>query len=222
VGGVVIEAFANISKGSQLAFDDHRGVVTVIFDEARAMGDDDHGLVSALLEEFDLTPCREASVTNRHDLIDEIAVEVDDHGEGEGQSGAHPGRVKAHGLTEVFTQFGKVLDVVKFVFEGYSIDPTDEAEVVQAGQMSLKTTGKGQGPRDAHVAADEAFGRGLRSAEKPDQGGLPAAITAEHAKTLPAMHGKVHPVEHGVVAGLQRIALGDVVEEDQGVKRSDG
>lgn len=215
--GVVVEAFADVGEGVQLAFHDDCGVLAVLFDEGRFVRYDDHGFVPALLEKLCLALIAEARVPHRHHFIDEVTVKVDHHGESESKSSTHARGIKPHRLPHVFAQFGKVFHVVKFVFERDVIYTADEAEVIEAGQMTLKSAGKSQRPRDAHVAPDETFGGRLDPADEAHQRRFAASVAAENANPLAAVNREVDPVKNGVLAAVERISLGDVVNEDQGV-----
>jgi len=213
--GVVVEPFADVGEGAELSFDDHRSILTVLFDEGGLVRDNDHGLVAALLEKFRLAFVAKARITHSHNFVNEVAVEVDHHGKGEGQASPHARGVKLDRFSHILAQLGKIFHVVELVFKRHIVDAANETEIVESGEVSLKTPGKGQGPGDAHIAADESLGGWFYTADQSHQRRFAAAVAPEDAHALAAMDGEIHLVKHGMLAAVQRIALGDVVEEDQ-------
>ena len=87
----VVEGEAFFDGGEEVEFSSHHdaGIVAVGFDEVGVVGDHDHRAVAAFLEEFDLAALAESVVADGNDFVDEVAVEFDDHREGEGEAGAH-------------------------------------------------------------------------------------------------------------------------------------
>ena len=150
------EAFVDVGEEVEFTFDHDTGVVAVGFDEVGVVGDDDHRAVAALFKEFDLAAFVKALVADGDDFVDEVTIELDDHGEGEGEAGAHAGGVAFDGLAQVVTELGELLDKRDFVLGGGVVNPADEAEVVEAGEGSLKAAGEGERPGNAHGAGDRS------------------------------------------------------------------
>ncbi len=75
------------------AFAEKQESIAGAFQIAVAVRNDQHALVSALLEEFDLTPVAESLVANRHYLVDQVTIEVHRHRNGKCKSGPHARRI---------------------------------------------------------------------------------------------------------------------------------
>jgi len=152
------EAFIDAGEEVEFAFDHDAGVVAVGFDEVGVVGDDDHRAVAALFEEFDLAAFVKALVADGDDFVDEVAVELDDHRESKGKTGAHARGVAFDGFSEVWAELGELLDEGDFVLGGRVVDATDEAEIVESSEGTLEAAGEGERPGDAHGAGDGAGG----------------------------------------------------------------
>ena len=146
MGVVEGEAFVDVGEEVEFSFDHDAGVVAVGLDEIRVVGDDDHRAVATLFKEFDLAAFVKALVADGDDFVDEVAIELDDHREGEGESGAHAGGVALHRLAQVGSELGELLDEGDLVFGGGVVDAADEAEVVEAGEGALESAAEGERP----------------------------------------------------------------------------
>ena len=94
----------------QLAAEKDGGGVAVFFDVADAVRDNEHGAVATLFEKLVLAARPEAVVAHGHDFIDEVTVELDDHGQREGQSCPHAGGIGLHRPVEIGAEFREFLD----------------------------------------------------------------------------------------------------------------
>lgn len=152
------EAFFDSGEEVEFAFDHDASVVAMGFDEIGVVRDDDHRAVAALFKKFELAALAEAIVADGYNFIDEVTIELNDHGEGKGEAGAHAGGVAFNGLAQVGTKLGELLNKRDFVFGGGVVNATDEAEVVETGEGTLESAAEGKRPGDEHGAGDGAGG----------------------------------------------------------------
>jgi len=117
VGVIELKTLFDIGEGMEFPAVEDDSVVAVVADEVGLVRDDDHGAVAAFFEEFVLAAFLEAVVAYGDDFVDEIAIELDDHGEGEGQPGAHAGGIRLDRLVDVASEFREVLHIGNFVFD---------------------------------------------------------------------------------------------------------
>lgn len=190
----------------------NRDLITMLFDISRAMGDNDHGTIRPLLEELHLTLGLEPVIPHRHDLVDQIAVELDDHRDGKGQAGLHARGIFPHGLSKVRTQLRKLLNEGDFVLEAPIVNPADEIEVIQSGELFLKRPSKGNGPRNSHSANDFSPIRTLSAADEPDQGRFPCSVTPQNPDFLSSPDIKMDMIQYHPLPSQHRIALHNILD----------
>lgn len=179
-------------------------------DITRLVGDNNHSAIVAFFKKLVLAAFLEAVVAHGHHFVDEIAIELDDHGECKGKAGAHAGGVGLDGFVDIAAQLGKILHVGNLVADRGVVDAADEAEVVHAGERALKSAREGEWPRNAHTAMDLAAGGPLGAADNADQGGLTCPVAAEDADFLARANAEVDIVQHGAFTSVDGIPLGDV------------
>ena len=95
--------------------------------------------------------------------------------------GAHAGRIAFHRLAKIYAEFREFLDESDLVLGIDAINPADEAQIVEAGERSLKSAAKGQRPGHAHLALELPAGRQLGAADQPDQGRFAGTVASENA-----------------------------------------
>ena len=176
-------------------------VLVVRDDDESAVGPLDHELFAALLGE--------AVIPHGHHLVDEVAVELNGHGDGKSQLSHHPGGIGPHRFPEVASQLGEVLDEGDLVLDRLAVDTADELEVIESGQLSLKSSPECQRPGETHPANDRPARRGLPSTDQSDEGGLARSVASQEADLLPALDPKGDPVEDRALASTNGILLCD-------------
>ena len=214
VGVVEMEAFLDGGEGVEFAAIQDHGVVAMGADEVGLVGDDDHGSVVAFLKKLVLAAGLEAVVAHGDDFVDEVAIELDAHGEREGEAGAHAGGISLDRLVEVAAEFGKILHIGDLVADGGVVDAANEAEVVHAGERALKSSGEGEGPGDAHAAENFPAGGPLCAADDANECGFAGTVAAEDADFFAGADAEVDIVEHGALPAVHGVALGDVSQLD--------
>jgi hypothetical protein len=212
VGLVEAKTFLHAWEGVELSAIQNDGIVAVGADEVRLMRYNNHGPVTAFLKKLVLTPGLKSIITNGNNLVNQITVEFDAHGEGEGEAGAHAGGIGFDLFVKVSTEFGKVLDKRDLVFERSIINPADEAKVIQTGERALKTTSKCERPRYLHTTMHRATGGSLGTANDANQCGFAGAIPTKHANFLTWTDAEVDVVENRALSSMHSVALGDVAQ----------
>ena len=213
------ESLIHGGKEMQLSFDDHPSIVAVGFNKICTMGHNDHGSISALFEELDLAAFVKALVADGDNFVDQVTIELNDHRKREGKSSAHAGGVALHGLAQVGTKLGELLDKRDFVFGGGIVNPADEAQIIQTCERPLKAAAKGERPRDPHRASHRPRSGTLGSTNKSDEGGFATAVTAEYADFFSATHPQVNVVQDDPIATVNGVALINVRKLNHGIKK---
>src|SRR5438105_3333209 len=193
---------------------EHAGAGAMLTDVVSLVRHDDHRPVTPLLEQLAPAFLVEARVADRDDLIDQEAVELDSHRDGEGEPRAHTGGKGFHGFPEVFAQLREFLDEGQCGTEVGAVDPADEANVVEPGQASLECAAEGEGPGDRHFPGHPAAVRQLRAADDAYEGGLSRAVPAEDAELVALADFHADSVQNGVCPSSRPVALDDVLQAD--------
>jgi len=186
-------------------------VLVVRDDDKGAVGSLDHQLLAAFLGE--------ATVSHGHDLVDQVAVELDGHGDGKGQSCLHPGGVSPDRLPEVSAQLGEVLDEGYLVLDRLAVDPANELEVIESCQLSLKGPAEGERPGEAHSTVDLTARWCFRSADESDEGGFARSIATQKPYLLPALDPEGDPVEDRALTSTNGILFCDFPKLDHANSR---
>ena len=207
---VEFEAIGNFRELMQATTQENADMCAMAFNKLGAVGDHDHGPVFPLLKQFDLTTLAKAIVAHGDHLIDEKAIELDDHRQGKGQAGSHTGRIRLHRLVQIAAQLGEILNEGNFVFDRGIIDAANEAQVVHAGKGALKAACEGQWPGNFHGPADRATGRVLHTTEQADERGFSASVPAEDAELFARHHPKADILQNRPLSPVNRVALGDI------------
>src|SRR5690606_32412332 len=103
------------------------------------------------------------AVASRHDLVDQVVIEIKSHAQAEGHTRPHAGGVRAYRLLEPGADFGKLFDITHFLthfLADESVDTANELDVVARTQATLKPAGLPDGPGNAFVGPDHP---GIRS-----------------------------------------------------------
>src|SRR5437588_22587 len=193
---------------------EHAGAGAMLADVVSFVRDDDHRPVTPLLEQLTPAFLVEAHVAYGDDLVDQKAVELDGHRDGEGQARAHPRGVGFHGLAQVLAKLGKLLDERAGRVEVRAIDSADEAYVVQSCQASLECAAEGEGPGHGHLAGHATAVGELRATDDADERGFSGAVSAEDPELVSLAHLHTDAVEDGVAPGARAVALDDVLQAD--------
>jgi hypothetical protein len=131
----------------------HHRILTVLSDEVWIMGDDHLPPISALFKKLILTLCRKTTVPHRRDLIDEIAVEFDNHRDRKGQPGAHSRGITDQRLPQIDSEFRELLDELNLILKRHIVDPADQTQIIETREIIVKGITKCDRPRHLHRAS---------------------------------------------------------------------
>src|SRR5882672_4528495 len=130
----------------ELAIHQYSGVIAVRADGVGIVRNQYQRPVLALFEQFRATSVVKAAVAHGSDLVDQETIELDGYRERKCQSCPHAARVVPDRLTQIASQFGKLLDERNGLFVIDPVHPANETQIVHAGQVRLKSAAKCQRP----------------------------------------------------------------------------
>jgi len=207
-------SFVEVIKPMKHSLDQDPEVGACVADLVLVVGDDDEGAVGSLHHELLMALLTKASIPHGHDLVDEVAVELDGHGDGKRQSGHHPGRVGSNWLLKVAAKLGEVLDEGDLVLDRLAVDSANELEVIESGQLSLEGPAKGERPGEAHAAYDLTARGCLRSSDEAYEGGLTRSVSPKKADLLAPLDPKGDAVEDRALPSPNGVLLRNFPEID--------
>ncbi len=196
VAVVKVVSLVEVFESMKHSLNQHSKMRAGIADLVLVVRDDDKGAVGSLDHQLLVAFFGETAVSHGHDLVDQVAVELDGHGDGKCQPGHHPGGVGADWLLKVASQLGEVLNEGDLVLDGLAVDTADEFEIIKARQLALKGPSKGQRPGKAHSSDDLTASRCFRSSDEANEGGLPGTIAPQKPDLLSPLDPEGDPVEH--------------------------
>ena len=189
-------------------------MIAVILYQVHLVGNDDHGAVFSLFEEFDVAFLVKTMVPHGHGFVDQETVEFHRHGDGKGQSCGHSGGVTLDGFVEVSPQFGKVFHKGNAVLEVDVVDPTDQPDIVPPRQTALKGSPESEGPGNGAMSFDGPGMRRFRPTDEADQGGFTRSIATQDSPPFSFPDFQADFVEHLPLglAMVDGVAFADLLE----------
>lgn len=171
-------------------------MVAVIPNQVHLVGDDDHGAVFSLVEEFLVAFLVKTMIPHGHGFVNQETVKFHGHGDGEGQSCGHSGGVAFDGFVEVGAQFGKIFHKGNTVLEVDVVDPTDQSDIVPPRQTALKGPPESEGPGDRAVFGDASRMGRFCPTDEADQGGFTGSIASQDSPAFAFPDFQADVVEH--------------------------
>ena len=153
----------------------------------------------------------EGPVSDGGDLVHQVGVEGQAHGDPEREARLHACRVGAEGPPQGRAQFGEVGHKVE---ERGGLNPVDaghESGVLLTGQIGV------EGTTEAHRIGDGAFppdtpgGRPQGPGDELQEGALARPVAAQQSDGAAAGKGRRQVRDHGRTAGAEREGLADAL-----------
>src|ERR1700722_15189294 len=119
---VELYRIVDFTEGHKLTAIKHEAAVTIGLNRPDVMRDHDHAAAAAFFLECLSAPQGESRVAHGGDFVDEVAIEIDRHGEAESEAGLHAGRIGADRHFEIISEFGKIFDEINHAPRAGAVD----------------------------------------------------------------------------------------------------
>src|ERR1700730_12359691 len=118
-------------------------------------------------------------------IVDEVAIEIDSHGEAEGETGPHAGRIGTDRHVEIISKFGKIFDEIDHAPQVGAVYPANEFDILAACHKGMKSAAEAKRPGDPEIAEDLARVGQLGAADQAQKRRFSRPVRAEDAVGVP-------------------------------------
>lgn len=121
------EGLLKTVERAQFSRTQHESPLAALAHKTRVVGNENHGPIFALLEQFVLATCSKPVVTHGANFIDEKAVEIYGQRYAKSQARAHAGRIVLYWFSQITPQFCKIFQEWDLVIGVYTVHPADKS-----------------------------------------------------------------------------------------------
>jgi len=193
---VELDGIVDVTEGQELTAVKHEAAVTISLNRPDIMRHHDHAAAAAFFFECLSTPQAESRIADGGDFVDEVAIKIDSHGESEGETGLHAGRICADRHVEIISEFGKIFDEFNHPPQVGAEYPANEFDILAPGHQRMKSAAEAERPGDPEIAEDAARIGKLGAADQAQKRRLSRPVRAEDAIGVSRIERIRHVVEN--------------------------
>jgi hypothetical protein len=202
---VELYRIVDFTEGHKLTAVKHEAAVTIGLNRPDVMRDHDHAAAAAFFVECLSAPQAESRVADGGDFVDEVAIEIDRHGEAEGETGHHAGRIGADRHFEITSEFGKIFDEINHAAQVGAVDPANEFDILAPCHQGMQSAAEAKRPGDPDIAEDLAGIGQLAAADQAEKRRFSRPVRAEDAIGVPLIEQIRDIVENDLAMVLSTV-----------------
>ena len=204
----------DVGEVEQPAVLQHRARVAHVAHHAHRVRNDDGPAGAHAVAEHARALGLEGRVAHARHLVHEVGVEVDAHGQPEGEARAHPRGVGAERQVEVVAELGEVAHEVDQLVGVHPVDAAHEAHVLRPREVGVERAREAHGPGDQPVRGDVALVGVHGPRDHPEKRGLARPVAPQEPHRDPRREVDADAIGHHLVASVKVEGLRQVREPD--------